>query len=350
MARVTLQELTDQVAEGIALQTDEAQAVAGLLVRGDIPDYEKEAFLTALADKGETPAEVAGFARCFRELASDPGLAEFADRGIDLVGTGGDGVGSFNISTSASFIVAAAGVPVLKHGNRSITSKCGSADLIEAVGVNLTADAEQLQSSLRELNFGFLYAPAFHPAFKELMPVRHSMATKGRRSIFNILGPLINPARPAHQLLGVFAKHWVKPMAGALDTLGLKRALVVHGTLPDGRGMDELTCAGSNTIARLDKGEVKMYEWSLEELGLTPCPQEALRGGSLQDNLKILDDLVNARAPKGLTDTVSLNAGAALWTAGQAQSVADGIIQARNLLSDGTVRNWLQHLKTFYAV
>lgn len=349
MVRVTLQEMTDQVAEGISLQTDEAEVVARLLVRNDVPASEKEAFLTTLADKGETPAEVAGFARCFRALAHDPGLDEFASKGVDLVGTGGDGVGSFNISTASSFVVAAAGVPVLKHGNRSITSKCGSADLIEAVGVDLNASNDLLRASLRELNFGFLFAPAFHPVFKDLMPVRQSMASKGRRSIFNILGPLINPANPSHQLLGVFAKNWVKPMAGALDSLNVKRGLVVHGTLPDGRGMDELTCAGTNTIAVLDSGAVTMQQWDIGEFGLAPCSQEALQGGSLSDNLQILDALVSGKAPRGLTDTVSLNAGAALWAAGQAASVGEGVARAQELLGSGAVGSWLQQLKTFYS-
>lgn len=350
MARVTLQELTDQVTEGIALQTDDAEAVAYLLVSDAIPAAEKEHFLTALADKGETPSEVAGFARAFRKLAHDPGLGEFAAHGVDLVGTGGDGVGSFNISTAASFIVASAGVPVLKHGNRSITSKCGSADLIEAVGVNLTPDDATLRKGLRELNFGFLFAPSFHPAFKQMMPVRQAMAAKGRRSIFNILGPLVNPARPAHQLLGVFAKSWVKPMAGALDSLGVKRGLVAHCTLPDGRGMDELTCAGVNTVAVLENGEVTATDWDLEILGLKPCSPDALKGGSLQDNLQILDALVNGRAAQGLTDTVSLNAGAALWAAGKSSTVREGTELARETLLSGAVRTWLEKLNTFYAV
>lgn len=350
MARVTLHELTDQVTEGIALQTDEAEAVAHLLVSDAIPLAQKEHFLIALADKGETPAEVAGFARAFRKLANNPELDEFAAHGVDLVGTGGDGVGSFNISTSASFVVAAAGVPVLKHGNRSITSKCGSADLIEAVGVNLTPEPDQLRDSLRQLNFGFLFAPSFHPAFKQMMPVRQSMAAKGRRSIFNILGPLVNPARPAHQLLGVFAKNWVKPMAGALDTLGVKRGLVVHGTLPDGRGIDELTCAGTNTVAVLDNGDITAIEWDIAILGLEPCSQDDLKGGSLQDNLQILDALVNGKAPKGLTDTVCLNAGAALWAAGKSASVKEGVELARETVLSGAVRTWLGQLKVFYSV
>lgn len=349
MARVTLQELTDQVAEGIALQTDEAEAAAHLLLTDVIPTAEKEAFLVALADKGEAPAEVAGFARAFRALAYDPGLGEFAERGVDLVGTGGDGVGSFNISTSASFVVAAAGVPVLKHGNRSITSKCGSADLIEAVGINLTPDDQTLRRSLRELNFGFLFAPSFHPAFKQLMPVRQSMAAKGRRSIFNILGPLINPSRPAHQLLGVFAKNWVKPMAGALDTLGVKRGLVVHGTLPDERGMDELTCAGANTVAVLENGEVTQAQWDIADFGLEPCSQASIKGGSLEDNLQILDALVKGKGDKGLTDTVSLNAGAALWATGKAGSVKEGVALARETIDSGAVRAWLKQLKIFYS-
>ena len=161
-------------------------------------------FLLALAEKGETPAEVAAFAAGISSLAVDPGVSDWADRAIDVCGTGGDGSGTFNISTAVSFIVAAAGVPVFKHGNRSITSKCGSADLLEALGIRLDATAEQVRASLEAVSFCFFFAPAYHPAFKEIMPVRKALATEGKRTIFNLLGPLINPGKPAHQLLGVF--------------------------------------------------------------------------------------------------------------------------------------------------
>ncbi|TVP77000.1 MAG: anthranilate phosphoribosyltransferase, partial [Puniceicoccaceae bacterium] len=253
----------------------------------------KSDFLIALSDKGETVTEVAAFASTFRDLAVDPQVQPWAERAIDVCGTGGDGAHTFNISTAVSFILAAAGVPVFKHGNRSITSKCGSADLMEALGFDLQASHDVQRASLEALNFCFFFAPAYHPAFKEIMPVRKALAASGRRSIFNLLGPLINPGRPAHQLLGVFSNDWVKPLAETLGALGLESGLVVHGRPSESQALDELSCVGHNQVAGFGRLAAIQAMPTLAELGLSACNLEVLQGGDVDQNLLIMQALMD---------------------------------------------------------
>jgi len=350
MTERTLNNFSAKAESGNDLDKTEIEAAADLLASPD-PDAEnKERFLLALADKGESPEEVAAFASRFRELARDPGLGDLAKVAIDVCGTGGDKSSSFNISTFVAFILAAGGVPVLKHGNRSITSKCGSADLLEGVGIHLTPAPTTLIAAAKELNFTFFFAPNFHPAFKEIMPVRQNLASKGRRTVFNLLGPLINPAQPAFQLLGVFSPDLVVPMASTLDTLGLQRGLVVHGKLNGGRGMDEISCAGKNLAAGFGElAGVHEQNWGPDSFGLPPCDESELKGGDLSDNLKILDDLLDGCAPEGLLSTIAANAGAAFFISEVAADVREGAIIAKELIMEGQVRNWLQKAKEFYA-
>lgn len=347
-----LKELCGLVEAGQNLDSDQVGEVARLLADAGVPVATKQVFLSAFAAKGETAAEVAAFAAAFRQMAIDPKVEAWADRAIDVCGTGGDGASTFNISTVVSFILAAAGVPVFKHGNRSITSKCGSADLLEGLGFRLDLSHEQLRHCLEELNFCFFFAPAFHPAFKEIVPVRKAMAAGGQRSIFNLLGPLINPGRPAHQLLGVFAPHWVPPLAEALGALELKAGLVVHGIPEQGRALDELSCAGSNYIAGF--GKFAQWSGSMEaaEHGLPGCQLSDLVGGELEDNLKILQSLLSgdeAEVSTGLRNSILLNAGAALWVVGQAPGLKEGIQEADILLRDGTVARWLETARALNA-
>ena len=197
-----LTELTKQLSNWTNLQFEQVEVAASELSSPDVSGEEKSSFLVALADKGETADEVAAFAQAFRQRAVDPGVQDWAADAIDVVGTGGDHSGGFNVSSLVVLTLASAGVPAMKHGNRGITSKCGSADLLAALGVDLTATPEKLQNALRELGFVFFFAPNYHPAFKHIVPVRKALAAEGRRTVFNILGPLINPGRPAHVLLG----------------------------------------------------------------------------------------------------------------------------------------------------
>ena len=347
-----IEQLTQVVSGGDSLNVESAGSAAQLLTSPDVDASAKKAFLCALANKGESASEVAGFASKFRELAIDPQVGEWAGQAIDIVGTGGDGAGTFNISTAVSFLVAASGVSVFKHGNRSITSKCGSADIIEAVGIRLDAPHEVLRESIRELNFCFFFAPAFHPAFKEIMPVRKELAAEGQRTIFNLLGPLINPGRPAHQLMGVFSEAWVAPLASALGELGLTRGLVVHGRPTPEQPLDELSCAGENVVAGF--GELAFVAGPIgpADADLPACDFSELAGGEAEDNLKIMRALMSGAVdavPAGLRNTVLLNAGAALWSAGRATDLKSGVARAQSILDSGAVARWLDQVQAFYA-
>ena len=348
-----LEELTKKITNGADLDWESATQGALALADEGLANPEKAAFLVALAEKGESATEVAAFAATFRKLAVDPEVGEWAADAVDVCGTGGDGSGTFNISTTVSFIVATAGVPVFKHGNRSITSKCGSADLLEALGIKLEAPLSVLHESLKALNFCFFFAPAFHSAFKAIMPVRKELAGQGVRTIFNLMGPLINPGQPTHQLMGVFSDKWVTPLAEALGALDLKAGLVVNGRPEAGRALDELSCAGSNTVAGFGGWHAVAGALNAADAGLAECGFADLQGGDVAVNLELLDGLVGRagakQVPAGLRDTVLMNAGAALWVAGKAINLKDGVGQARELLESGAVREWLDKARNFYA-
>lgn len=342
-----LNDFVEKVRTGQDLQTEEASKAALALTASDVEAETKKTFLLALAEKGESPVEVAGFADAFRELARDPGLSQFAETAIDVVGTGGDKSGSFNISSATSFLLAASGVPVLKHGNRSITSKCGSAQIIDAIGVDIEANNDVLLRSVQALNFTFFFAPAFHPAFKEIMPVRQALAKEGKRTIFNILGPLINPGQPAYQLLGIFSKAWVEPYANAAHQLGLKRGLVVHCALSDDAGMDELSAAGVNHVTGFGDLNDFSATWKAEDFGLKSCDTADLNGGDVEENLAILTDLANGTVNDGLKATLAMNVGAALWVTEKVESMEQGVAQALSLIESDALSQWLAKVKTF---
>lgn len=357
MPDADLANLIQAAAKSDGFSESEARSAAEMLASPEPSAEDKAALLTAMNERGETPTELATFAAVFRKMARDPGLSDLAGEAIDIVGTGGDKFGSFNISTTSSFITATAGVMVLKHGNRSITSNCGTADLLSVLGVDLEASLPVIRRSAEELNFAFFFAPAFHPAFKEIMPVRKALAEQGRRTIFNLLGPLINPAQPAHQLLGVYPAHWVEPIAEALEMLGMKSALVAHCRVSEEMGLDELATTGASLgagVGRLGPSGEAIH-WTpdaplpLADLGLEPCVPADLKGGDLTHNVHILDCLMAGKAARGLEDTVCLNAGAALWVAGRCHSLKEGVGAAREILTGGALRRWLTQLKEFYA-
>ena len=334
-----------QVRSGCDLEDGQVEEVSHLLASPDPENETKKDFLVELGKKGESISEVAAFIRVFRELARDPGLENFADRAVDVAGTGGDHSNSFNISTTVSIILAAGGVPVIKHGNRSITSKSGSADLLESLGIDIQAEPDTIRGSLAELNYCFLFAPAYHPAFKEIMPVRRELAEDGKRTVFNLLGPLINPGRPAHQMIGVYSKHLVHPVAQSLNRNGCKRGIVVHGIMPDRTGMDELSCAGENLVCGFGElGDLDAY-WTPETSGLARCAKEDLVGGTNEDNLRMLHEILDGKGNTGLVDTILFNASAAFWVAG----VSEGLAKARDLLLGGAVKDWLARARQFYA-
>lgn len=343
-----LEPLIEQLQSGESLSEEGAELAARLLAEEVVDDELKRAFLIALGEKGETVQEVSAFARVFRSLALNPGLEDWAARGIDIVGTGGSGSGGYNISSVTAFVVAAAGVPVLKHGNRAITSQSGSADFLGMAGISLESDPARLRKSLETLNFCFFFAPAFHPAFKHIMPVRKAMAAEGKRSVFNILGPLINPAAPRAQLLGVSSLEWLEPLAASLTQLGLARGLTVYSELSDGRRMDELTTAGENHLAGMgDLADVRQTK-TPEDWGFVRTNPEQLRGAEAEANWQLFQDILEGRGRSGLVDTIVLNAAAALWVAEKADSLETGLSMARELLLGGAVRDWVSRTRAFY--
>jgi anthranilate phosphoribosyltransferase len=344
----TLATLTLQLAAGRDLSAGDVEAAAGALAATEATDDAKAAFLEALGAKGETAAEVAAFATAFRARAINPGVEAWAARAIDIVGTGGDHAGGFNISSMVVLTLACAGVTVMKHGNRGITSKCGSADLLAALGVNLEAPPAKLRSALDELGFVFFFAPAYHPTFRHIAPVRKLLAARGQRSVFNILGPLINPGRPAHVLLGVFAESWVAKLAGALDTLGAQAGLAAHGVIAPGRGIDELTTATANRVQGFGRLRDVSGTWQAADYGLPATAFEDLQGGDLATNVAIVAAVLAGRGPQGLVDTIALNAAVALWIVGRVPTVRDGIGPARELLLGGAVAQKIAATREFY--
>lgn len=343
-----ISQLTHQLRDAEHLDAPDVAIAAAALESESVANATKAEFLLALADKGETADEIASFATEFRKRAVDPGVGKFSDDAIDIVGTGGDHSGGFNISSVVVLVLASAGVKVMKHGNRGITSACGSADLLAGLGVKLDASPEVIRSALDELGFCFFFAPAYHPAFKHIVPVRKELAAKGRRTVFNILGPTINPGRPAHTLMGVFAEVWVERMAEVLELLGTKAGIVAHGVIDEQRGIDEITTASANRVRGVGRLVDIDTRWSAADFGLAAANFDDLKGGDLATNLAIVEALVMGKAPSGLLDTIALNAGLGLWATGKVPSAQDGITLARELILDGTVKQKIQATREFY--
>lgn len=344
-----LVDLTRSLVAQRDLAADEVETAAVALAGTEESDESKGQFLTALAVKGETAAELAGFAEYFRRRAIDPGVQAWAERAIDIVGTGGDHSGGFNISSLVVLVLASAGITVMKHGNRGITSKCGSADLLSGLGVNLEASPETLRRALGQLGYIFFFAPAYHPSFKHIGPVRKALAARGQRTVFNILGPLINPGRPAHLLLGVFSQAWVAKLATALDTLGAGGGVAAHGVIDAQRGIDELTSATANHVRGFGRLRELRAEWAPSDFGLKLAPFSDLQGGDLAANLAIVEAVLAGRGPAGLVDTIALNAAVAMWIVGRTKAVRDGIEPARELLLGGAVAQKIAATREFYA-
>jgi anthranilate phosphoribosyltransferase len=340
--------LAAQVSAGRELAPADVERAAAALAGTDETDEAKGGFLAALAQKGETPAEIAAFAAAFRRRAVNPGVEAWASRAIDVVGTGGDHAGGFNISSLVVLVLASAGVTVMKHGNRGITSKCGSADLLAALGVDLEAPPENMRRALDQLGFVFFFAPAYHPTFKHIAPVRKALAARGQRTVFNILGPLINPGRPAHVLLGSFSAAAVPRLAGALEVLGAQAGLAAHGIIAGERGIDELTTATVNRVRGFGARSDVDGEWVAEDFGLSRAPFADLVGGDLAANLAIVDALLAGGAPRGLADTIVLNAAVAMWIVGRVPAVRDGLAPARELLLGGAVKAKIAATREFF--
>jgi anthranilate phosphoribosyltransferase len=327
-----LKPLLAQVAAGRPLSESEAEAAFELIMSGDATPSQIGALLMALRMRGETVDEITGAARIMRAKA----LAIDAPPGtIDTVGTGGDGSGSFNISTASAVVVAGCGVPVAKHGNRAFSSKSGAADVLTALGVNIDCDMAIVRRCLWEIGICFLMAPRHHSATRHVAPTRVELGT---RTIFNLLGPLSNPAGTRRQLVGVFAPEWVVPMAEVLGRLGAEHAWVVHGS-----GMDELTTAGMTFVAEFKDGKVIEFEVEPEEAGIKPATIDQLRGGEPAHNAALMRDLLGgAHGP--LRDIVLLNSAAALIVAGRTDNLRAGAEKAAQAIDSGAARQVLEKL------
>ena len=279
---MTLQPYLDTINSGNALNEQEMTAAMSMIMDGNAGEDDIAAFLTALAQRGETVDEIAGAARVLRSKAATIKAPEDA---LDCCGTGGDGIGTYNISTAVALVAAACGVPVAKHGNRAASSKSGAADVLEALDINLDVPHNKLSAALEELNFCFLMAPRHHEAMKHVVQIRKNL---GFRTIFNLLGPLANPAETRYQLIGVFDAKWLVPLAQTLDRLGPKRAWVVHGS----DGLDEITVTGPTKAAILDNGKITERTISPADFGLPTSPAEELLGGSAEENARALQDVL----------------------------------------------------------
>lgn len=343
-----LHDLTARLARGAALAEEQIRAAVAELVREDAPAELKADFLSALARKGETMEEIAAFARLLRERAVAVPLDEETRRRVilDVVGAGGDRLRTINISSTAALLCAAAGVPVAKHGNRAVTSACGSADMLEALGVPLHLPPAGAAAALRERGFAFLFAPDYHPAFKHIAPARKLCAERGQRTIFNFLGPLLNPARPTAMLLGVPRPEMCEPIARVLRTLGVRRAMVVCGEVPGGGTtsgaldstayLDEISPLGPTTVAEFDQEHgLAVSQLRTGAFPLQPATLADLVGGDKAANAAVSRAILRGeeRGPK--RDAVLLNAAAALFVAGRSGSVPGGWELAAELVASG---------------
>ncbi len=329
----TFKALLALTADGGELSTQQAEQAFEIIMSGEATPSQIGGFLMALRVRGETVDEISGAARVMRAKALHIDAPEGA---IDTCGTGGDASGTFNISTGAALVVAAAGVPVAKHGNRALSSKSGSADVLAALGVNIDADMELVKECLWSNNIGFLMAPRHHSAMRHVGPVRVELGT---RTIFNLLGPLSNPANARSQLVGVFHRQWTEPLARVLGNLGSKRAWVVHGA----DGLDELTTTGTSHVAELKDGEVTCFEITPEDAGIGRAKPADLKGGDADTNAKALGAMLDG-APGAYRDIVLLNAAAALIVAGKAGDLKAGVTLGNEAIASGKARATLDKL------
>ena len=328
-----LKALIAKVATGESLTREESASAFNRMMSGEATPSQMGGLLMALRVRGETVDEITGAVTTMR--AKMLGVKAPADA-VDVVGTGGDASGSYNISTCAAFIVAGAGVPVAKHGNRALSSKSGAADVLAALGVNIEMKADQIGECIASAGIGFMFAPAHHPAMKNVGPTRVELGT---RTIFNLLGPLSNPASVKRQMIGTFSRHWVEPMAQVLRNLGSDSIWVVHGS----DGLDEITTTGPTTVAELKDGTIRSFEVSPEDAGLPRAAPGALKGGDAQHNAQALLDVLKGKK-SAFRDVAVLNAAAALIVAGKAKDLRHGAGLAAHAIDSGEAEGRLDRL------
>ncbi len=328
-------QILKRLAAGETLDAQAAADAFSAIVAGEVSEARAASLLTAMALRHPTVDEIAGAARAMRGAMRS---IEAPEGTIDLCGTGGDGQGTLNISTATSFVVAACGVPVAKHGNRNMSSRTGAADVLEALGVHIDLSPAAAAACLRETGLCFLFAPVYHPAMKHVAPVRKEL---GFRTVFNLLGPICSPARVRRQLLGVYSDQWIEPLARVLAQLGTERAWVVHG----GDGTDELTTTAPSAVVELNHGAISRFEVTPEQVGLERATLQDLRGGDAKFNADMLRQLLEGRGLQAYHDMVILNSAAALLIAGMATDLHQGAEMAREAIRGGRALAMLESLQ-----
>ncbi|MGB5445655.1 MAG: anthranilate phosphoribosyltransferase [Psychromonas sp.] len=325
MSQFDIHQILEQLYAAKSLSSEQSQAFFEQVVQGQVDPIILSSVITALKMKGETPQEIAGAANALLAQAAPFPRPDYAF--TDIVGTGGDGLGTINISTASAFVAAACGVKVCKHGSRSVSSKSGSSDLLAAFGVNLNMSAEVARQCLDELNVCFIFAPQYHAGMRFAAPVRAALKT---RSIFNLLGPLVNPARPEFELMGVYAPELLKPIAEVHKQLGMKRVMVVYGS-----GLDEVALHGETQVAELNNGEITEYSLTPEDFGVQRYPVEAIFGGNPSENKIIIEKILQGTGSEAQQAAVAINVSALLVLNGKADNFKDGTKQALEIMQTG---------------
>lgn len=315
------------------LSSKQAKTTMDAIMDGKVSDVQIAAFLTALACKGESIDEITASVRSLREHCEHIECGEV----LEIVGTGGDGSHSFNISSTASFIIASGGVRVAKHGNRAFSSKCGAADVFEALGVNISLPRERAKALIDEVGMCFLFAQNYHSAMKNVAPVRKELAI---RTIFNIIGPLCNPANPQMEIMGVYEQRLLAPMAKVLQNLGIKRALVVYGL----DKLDEISLSAPTQIYEVNGDKIDTYTISPQDFGYEVCDKSALKGGEAKENAQIIRDILSGKEKGAKAKIACLNAGAGLYLAGKASTIKEGVKLAESLIESGKASAKLEEL------
>jgi anthranilate phosphoribosyltransferase len=347
---VIMNHLIEKLHNNESLNDDDIRIATDFLLNHNASAQEKALLLEALSNKGETPIEIAAFVNLFLQHSIDPGIDSLTSNSptLDLCGTGGDHLNLFNVSTTAMFVAAGAGALVIKHGNRGVTSKSGGADVLEALNININLSPEKFRDCVEKCNLGFLFAPIYHPAFKAVTEARKLLAERKIRTIFNLIGPLLNPCKPQYQLVGVFKKELCPIFAEILTLLGRKSAWVVNGSTKDGKAVDEISLMGVTQICKIaNEKPLQTSQISPEEFGLKRADILELQGGEAKENAVILENILNGKDTGAKRDIVILNAGAAITCAGIATTMEHGIRIARESISSGAALNKLRLLQRY---
>jgi anthranilate phosphoribosyltransferase len=342
--------LVEKLSAELDLTSADVDLAVAQLLSDKVDDELKGEFLASLHRKGETAEEIVAFVNALMKRAINPMIdpAELPGPMIDICGTGGDGLSLFNVSTAAMFVVAAGGAVVAKHGNRRVTSSCGSADVLEELGVAIDLTPEQLNESLKRHGLGFVFARIYHPAFRALAAMRERLARQNMRTVFNLLGPLLNPARPSRQLIGVFDPRLTGVFAEVLQQLGHERAWIVHGLGDDGAGMDDISISGATTIAELENGKINSAVLDVSWLGVPRAPVSALEGGNARDNAQTIEAILSGKIRDAKRDMTVVNAAGGFVVAGRAKDLNGGIELAREEIDSGRALEKLRALQNFH--